>query len=99
MIATATDRITKTPGVCGGKACIAGSRIRVQDIARKHEQGGMSADAIADELPGITLADIYAALSYYHSHRDEIAEEIRRGREIEERYRAQFSRRSEPAGG
>ncbi len=24
--------ITKTPGVCGGKACIAGHRIRAMDV-------------------------------------------------------------------
>ena len=31
--------ITKTAGVCGGKACIAGTRIRVMDIVVLHEQG------------------------------------------------------------
>jgi uncharacterized protein (DUF433 family) len=29
--------ITKTPGVCGGRACIAGSRIRVMDVVVLYE--------------------------------------------------------------
>jgi hypothetical protein len=36
------QHITKTPGVCGGRACIAGHRIRVQDIVVLHEMHGMS---------------------------------------------------------
>jgi uncharacterized protein (DUF433 family) len=38
--------VTKSPGVCGGKACIAGSRIRVQDIYQWHALQGMSPDEI-----------------------------------------------------
>lgn len=34
------EHITKTPGVCGGKACISGHRIRVLDIVVWHEQRG-----------------------------------------------------------
>ena len=69
--------ITATPGICGGKPCIAGHRIRVSDIAIWHEQQGLTADAIASQYPGITLADVYAALSYYYEHLDAIREEIR----------------------
>ncbi len=43
-----TERITKTPGVCGGKACIAGHRIRVMDIVIWHEHMGMSAPCACD---------------------------------------------------
>lgn len=66
------EHITKTPGVCGGRACIAGHRIRVMDVVLLHDQGDMTPQAIADEYPGITVADVYAALVYYHDHRDEI---------------------------
>ena len=38
--------VTRTPGVCGGKPCIAGHRIRVQDIYVLHERRGLSADEI-----------------------------------------------------
>ena len=50
-----TQHITKTPGVCGGRACIAGHRIRVQDIVVLHEMRGMPPKEIVAEYPGISL--------------------------------------------
>jgi uncharacterized protein (DUF433 family) len=79
------QHITKTPGVCGGRACIAGHRIRVQDIVVWHEKRCYSPDEICDLFDGITLADVYAALAYYFDHRAEIEEEFRRDREWAER--------------
>ena len=35
-----TQHITKTPGVCGGRACIAGHPFRITDIVVWHEIGG-----------------------------------------------------------
>ena len=71
-----TQHITKTPGVCGGRACIAGHRIRVTDIVIWHELRGMP-DQVVDMFPGITLADVHAALAYYFDHRQEIEDEFR----------------------
>ena len=56
--------ISKTPNVCGGRACIAGHRIRVMDIVVLHEMRGLSAAECACQYPGITAADVYAALAY-----------------------------------
>ena len=67
-----TSHIESTPGTCGGKPRIAGHRIRVQDVVMWHEAHGLSPDEIVNHYPGITLADVYAALAYYHDHRDEI---------------------------
>ena len=72
-----TQHITKTPNVCGGRACIAGHRIRVMDIVVLHEMRGLSAAEIADQYPGITLADVHAALAYYFDHHDEIQADFR----------------------
>jgi uncharacterized protein (DUF433 family) len=60
-----------TPNICFGKPRIAGHRITVQDIVVWHEQMGRSADAIATEYD-LSLADVYAALTYYFDHREEI---------------------------
>lgn len=65
-----------TPEVCGGRARIAGHRIRVQDIVFWTEQG-QSPDQIVADFPQISLADVYAALTYYHDHREEIDRQIR----------------------
>jgi uncharacterized protein (DUF433 family) len=69
---TLDQRIEATPGVCGGKPRIAGHRIRVQDIVAWYEFHGMTPDEIVTGYPQITLADVHAALAYYHAHRDEI---------------------------
>lgn len=65
-----------TPGVAGGRPRIAGHRITVQNIAIWHEWMGLSADEIAAEY-GLGLADVYAALAYYHDHRSEIDQAIK----------------------
>lgn len=37
----------------------------------------MSPDEIASAYPGLTLADVYAALAYYYADRDRIDADIR----------------------
>lgn len=81
------QHIELTPGVCGGKPRIAGHRIRVQDIVLWTEQG-QSADEIASSFPPLTLADVYAALAYYHDNRAEIDADIRRDDEVVARFKA-----------
>ena len=65
-----------TPDIVGGKPRIAGHRITVQDIAVWHERMGKTADEISAEYD-LSLAEIYAALSYYFDHQNEINESIR----------------------
>jgi uncharacterized protein (DUF433 family) len=77
-----TEHIEITPGVCGGKPRISGHRIRVQDIVIWHERMGLSPDEILLHYPTITLADVYAALAYYHDHQDEIQQQIHAGEEF-----------------
>ena len=63
-------------GASGPKARIAGHRVRVVDIVNMHEDQGWSPEVIVEQIPTITLADVYAALAYYHDHRDEIRRAI-----------------------
>jgi uncharacterized protein (DUF433 family) len=76
MLATSNEHITITPDTCGGKPRIAGSRIRVQDIVTWHEQMGLSPDEIVSQYPTLTLADIYAALAYYHDNFARIRQDL-----------------------
>ena len=87
MAASTGDRITKTPGVCGGKACIAGHRVRVLDVVVWHEHQGMSPDEIVSHTPVLTLADVHAALAYYFDHLDEIQREMQAERTYAEEFR------------
>jgi uncharacterized protein (DUF433 family) len=72
-----SQRIVRNPGICGGRACIAGHRVRVLDIVAWHEFLGMTPDQIVTQVPSISLADVHAALAYYFDHMPEIQEEIR----------------------
>jgi len=87
MAASTTERITKVTDVCGGRACIAGHRVRVLDIVIWHEHQGLPPDEIVSQVPSITLADVHAALAYYYDHREEIQEEIRGERADAEQFR------------
>ncbi|MBI4615519.1 MAG: DUF433 domain-containing protein, partial [Planctomycetes bacterium] len=61
MAETSTyPHIEETPGVCGGRPRIEGTRIRVLDIAVLHRRGDSPAD-ILEAYPHLTLAKIYAA--------------------------------------
>ena len=90
MATVITDRITKTPEVRGGKACIAGHRVRVMDIVVRHEDLAMSPDEIVAVYPELSLRDVHAALAYYFDNVDEIRNDIRRNDEIAEHLRASF---------
>lgn len=88
MADTNGAHIEVTPGVCGGRPRIAGHRIRVQDIVVLHEQRGYCADEIVDAYPGLRLSDVYAALTYYHDHRDDIRRHMEEDSKTEQNARA-----------
>lgn len=73
---TVGGHIEITPGVCSGRARIKGRRVRVQDIVLRHETWGMTPDEVVECFPGVTLADVYAALVYYHDHAEQIRSEM-----------------------
>lgn len=95
--------ITRSEGVCGGKPCVANTRIRVQDIYVWHELQGKSPDEIVNDLPQLTLADVYAALTYFWDHRDDILQDITREdalvAQMKSAYPSKVRRRAEASGG
>jgi uncharacterized protein (DUF433 family) len=68
--------------VCAGQPRIAGTRIRVQDIAVLHERLGLSVDEIVSRYPHLTLAGVYSALAYYHDHRAQIDAQMADGQRL-----------------
>ena len=89
MRRSSVGHIEASPDVCGGKPRIAGTRIRVQDIVAWTELG-RSPDDIVGGHPHITLGDVYAALAYYHDHREEIDRHIREDEEFVEEFRVKY---------
>jgi uncharacterized protein (DUF433 family) len=73
-------RVTKTPGVCGGRACIANTRLTIWGLERARQLGRSDAQLLED-YPHLTLDDLAAAWEYVAQHRDEIEEDIRENEE------------------
>ena len=71
--------IVKNPVIHNGRPVLAGTGTTVRTIAIMYKQG-YSPEEITGELP-VGLAQVYAALTYYHLHTDEIEADIRAGSE------------------
>jgi uncharacterized protein (DUF433 family) len=67
--------ITKTPGVCGGTACIAGTRIAVWLLVEA-QQLGISEAQLLQDYPHITAADLVNAWSYADAYPEEVTAAI-----------------------
>lgn len=63
--------LSRTPGVNGGRLCIAGTGISVRRIAVLHNQG-MTVEQIAANWGYISVAQVHAALAYYHANKAEM---------------------------
>jgi len=63
--------ITQTPDICGGRPRIAGTGASVRRIVGWYKLG-LTPDEIATEIPHLDLAQVHAALAYYHANRDEM---------------------------
>jgi uncharacterized protein (DUF433 family) len=57
------QRITQTPGLCGGKPCIRGMRIRVSDILEMLAENVSITEILAD-FPDLESEDIQACLMF-----------------------------------
>lgn len=74
--ATRTSWIQRTPGVCGGEACIRNTRHTVAGLVQWRRLG-LSDERILEHHPDLTEADLEAAWSDYHQHVEEIDQAIR----------------------
>lgn len=65
-------------------AFVAGTKTKVVEVIADHRLWGWSPETIHSEYPYLSLAQIYAAFSYYYDHQPEIDAEIdQRDRELE----------------
>jgi uncharacterized protein (DUF433 family) len=71
--------IEHKPGVRASKACIAGTRIAVVDVALALERG-LTPEEIRTHFSSrpLTLAEVHAALAYHYAHPEELADYVRR---------------------
>ncbi len=67
--------LTSSPGVCGGRLRIDGTRVTVLQIVTLYKRGE-TPEEIASNFPQVSLAHVHAALAYYHSHQTEVEQEL-----------------------
>jgi uncharacterized protein (DUF433 family) len=81
--------IDRDPKVRGGRPKIAGTGITVSRIAGWYKLG-MTPEEIALEYPHLTLAQVHAALAYYHVNRDEVETDIAKAEESAKHWEEQL---------
>jgi uncharacterized protein (DUF433 family) len=68
------ELITRNPRLRSGRPVISGTATSVRAIAIMYKQG-LTPEEITGELP-LSLAQVYAALAFYHLHTEEIEADI-----------------------
>jgi uncharacterized protein (DUF433 family) len=73
MVALETDYVF--PLVCNsdGVILIVGTRVPLETVIH-HFKLGATAEQIAHKFPSVRLVDIYSAITYYLSHREQVEE-------------------------
>lgn len=92
MTATIVDigtLIVRAPEICGDRPRIAGTRITVGRIATLWKQG-LTPEEIADNWGYLSMAQVYAALTYYHANRQEIEQVLQQDREDYDRLHTEY---------
>ncbi|HLG15295.1 MAG TPA: DUF433 domain-containing protein [Blastocatellia bacterium] len=67
--------ITQEPGIHGGRPIIAETGVTVQRIVVWYKPGLMP-EEIAERIGHLSLAQVYAAIAYYHANREAVESEI-----------------------
>ncbi|MCY4070365.1 MAG: DUF433 domain-containing protein [Chloroflexi bacterium] len=82
--------IYRDPKVRGGRPCIVGTGLRVMDIVMEQQHGERDPEKIAS-LYEIPASEVYAALAYYHVHKEEIDGDIERDEDYIRRVKSEAS--------
>jgi uncharacterized protein (DUF433 family) len=74
-----------------GVAWIAGTRVKVAEVVLDKIAYGSSPEEIHFQHPNLSLAEIYAAMTYYYENQHKVDEQIRRGLEESDKLSEQVS--------
>lgn len=82
--------ISRQPHVRGSRPCVAGTSVSVRRVAQWHN-AGLIPEEIARKFGHLSLAQVHAALAYYHANQVEIdsdlAAEARGAEALEQQHR------------
>lgn len=80
------EAVVVDPGVRGGRPIVAGTSIRVSDLAAYHTLGGLTPEQLAVQFE-LDLSQVHAALAYYYRHQADVDAEIRANAEEADRWK------------
>lgn len=80
-----------------GVVVVTGTRVSL-DLIVAAFTAGATAEEIAQQYPTVQLADVYAAITYYLRHRDDVEAYLAHRRQQAEQVRAKNERRLDPHG-
>jgi uncharacterized protein (DUF433 family) len=80
------------PKISKGSPIVAGTRIRIVDIAVEYEYMSYTPDEIVNAHPHLKLEQVHDALSYYYEHRAYLDSKIKEDEKFVERLRQSQSR-------
>jgi uncharacterized protein (DUF433 family) len=82
--------IERESGTRGGRPKIAGTGLTVRRLVGWYKMG-MAPEEISFEYPHLTLAQVHAALAYYHANREEIEADIAQEEQTSAHWERQLS--------
>lgn len=71
---------------------IGSTRVMLDSVLASFEKGH-SAEAILQQYPALTLEEVYGAITYYLSHREDVNEYLQNQGEVWDRWRANAAQR------
>ena len=76
---------------------VAGTRVPLETVINVYDTGA-TPEEIAQDFPVLRLDDVYAVITYYLRHRDEVAAYLQERRALAEEVRAEVERRFPQTG-
>jgi uncharacterized protein (DUF433 family) len=87
--------IEREPGIRSGRPKIAGTGLTVRRVVGWYKMG-MTPEDIALEYPHLTLAQVHAALAYYHANREATEADIAQEEQAANHWERQLSTGPKP---
>jgi uncharacterized protein (DUF433 family) len=85
--------IVQDPKIRSGRPILAGTGVTVHSIVIRYKRG-LTPEEIADQFGHLSLAQVYAALAYYHANREEIETDLAEDEKLYDRLAEEHERRA-----
>jgi uncharacterized protein (DUF433 family) len=85
--------IVRNPEIRSGRPILAGTGVSVHSIVIRYKWG-LTPEEIADQFGHLSLAQVYAALAYYHANREEIETDLSEDEKLYDRLAGEDERRA-----